>query len=166
MMAITKLVDLKRPPTAAEEKAALSEGRGAGIGIGGLKRGGQLWSWGKGRDGALGQGHTRLTSAPAPVLKGTPVVDCACGDTFSLIVTEKGPRACWATGSNHGGLLGLGTEKLAKADGKAKQKRKRKKHEGESEDGSDSDGNDDAKEEELAKEIAEVEAEQQRKKVE
>ena len=98
MMAITKLVDLKRPPTAAEEKAALSEGRGAGVGVGGLKRGGQLWSWGKGRDGALGQGHTRLTPAPAAVMKGTAVVDCACGDTFSLIVTEKGPRACWATG--------------------------------------------------------------------
>ena len=69
-------------------------------------------------------------------------------------------------GSNHGGLLGLGTEKAAKADGKAKQK-KRKKQEDASEEGSDGDGSDDEneKEEELAKQMAEVEAEQQRKKV-
>ena len=128
MTAITTIAG-KHVPTREEERAVesnLMQGKAPNAAeVAGLEKGGQLWSWGKGRDGALGLGHCRLTPAPAllPEFEKRPVVYSACGDSFTFAVTEAGPRALWAFGNDQGGLLGLGTPPT-KRDMKKNKKKK------------------------------------------
>lgn len=56
---------------------------------------GEVWSWGSGRNGRLGQGSSRDSPQPRPVegLEGWRVVDLACGFDHTLLLVE-GRQEC------------------------------------------------------------------------
>lgn len=75
--------------------------------------GGNVWCWGKGTDGQLGNGLSNNSSVPVQVkapsgsgfLSGVKAVYAAGNSSCAII--QNGPTYCW--GSNAGGMLGIGS---------------------------------------------------------
>mmetsp|Transcript_24044 Transcript_24044/g.42424 ORF Transcript_24044/g.42424 Transcript_24044/m.42424 type:complete len:407 (+) Transcript_24044:270-1490(+) len=71
---------------------------------------GEIWTWGRGKDGVLGLGGATDALEPFPVdffldIDAT-CVDIACGEAFSLALTDEGKVFAW--GKNDRCQLGLG----------------------------------------------------------
>eukprot|EP00005_Dracoamoeba_jomungandri_P003344 CAMPEP_0174255280 /NCGR_PEP_ID=MMETSP0439-20130205/4627_1 /TAXON_ID=0 /ORGANISM="Stereomyxa ramosa, Strain Chinc5" /LENGTH=558 /DNA_ID=CAMNT_0015337397 /DNA_START=161 /DNA_END=1838 /DNA_ORIENTATION=+ len=71
---------------------------------------GEVFTWGAGGNGRLGHGHEHHRFVPLLVsaLRGEFVVQVACGDYHTVVVTNEGKIFSWGKGSN--GRLGLGHE--------------------------------------------------------
>lgn len=76
-----------------------------------MSRRGELFSWGLGRSGELGQGPWSQLGTPVPrqtqLLQRVRVVSVACGASHTLAIGESG--ALWCCGSNSRGQLGNGS---------------------------------------------------------
>eukprot|EP01060_Flectonema_neradi_P034948 TRINITY_DN6279_c0_g1_i1.p1 TRINITY_DN6279_c0_g1~~TRINITY_DN6279_c0_g1_i1.p1 ORF type:complete len:957 (+),score=177.36 TRINITY_DN6279_c0_g1_i1:1-2871(+) len=70
---------------------------------------GRVYSFGSNTKGQLGLGHKTSTTTPTPIysLSGSEVVQMACGDEHSLVLTTDNKVYSW--GRNDRGQLGLGT---------------------------------------------------------
>ena len=68
---------------------------------------GGLFTWGRGREGALGHGNTENNDVPTEVhaLKNVHVTRAAAGFDVSLVLTRNGDMWSWGTGPalGHGG---------------------------------------------------------------
>jgi alpha-tubulin suppressor-like RCC1 family protein len=51
--------------------------------------------WGKGRDGALGDGSDESSATPVEVSGITSAVSIAAADSFACAVLENGEARCW-----------------------------------------------------------------------
>ena len=71
---------------------------------------GKLYSWGRGKFGAHGHGHTSHVLAPRklPLPEDRIVVDMDCGRHHCAMLTIKGEVWCW--GGGQGFALGNGKE--------------------------------------------------------
>lgn len=67
---------------------------------------GQLWCWGRGQDGQIGDGQTSPRYSPTPVDLAAPVIDVATGQFHTCAATADGTVYCW--GRNSDGQLGQG----------------------------------------------------------
>eukprot|EP01088_Endostelium_zonatum_P020096 TRINITY_DN7243_c0_g1_i1.p1 TRINITY_DN7243_c0_g1~~TRINITY_DN7243_c0_g1_i1.p1 ORF type:complete len:631 (+),score=137.51 TRINITY_DN7243_c0_g1_i1:27-1919(+) len=69
---------------------------------------GDLYTWGSGHSGRLGQGHERDRFTPflVPSLSQTHISQVSCGDYHTLALTEHGKVYAWGLSGN--GRLGLG----------------------------------------------------------
>lgn len=77
-----------------------------------VKSDGTLWGMGANTRGQLGLGTSVMIVRTATQIPGmTNVVAVAAGNGFSLVVKSDG--SVWATGANHVGQLGLGTQTAA-----------------------------------------------------
>jgi len=74
-----------------------------------INHAGELYSWGQGRDGALGLGDKIDKELPTLVqaLKDIPIKQVACGNGFSIILTESGE--VFSCGISDYGQTGLGS---------------------------------------------------------
>ena len=72
-----------------------------------LRNGGNVWVWGSGTYGMLGDGTTASSASARPVPGFTDVVSIAGGSLFSLAVKADG--TVWAWGDGASGKLGDGT---------------------------------------------------------
>jgi alpha-tubulin suppressor-like RCC1 family protein len=73
-----------------------------------LSEGGNVYAWGDGTYGQLGQGLCRPSSIPQQVLLNKRVARVACGRYHSLAVTTEGVLYSWGCGEN--GELGDGSD--------------------------------------------------------
>jgi alpha-tubulin suppressor-like RCC1 family protein len=73
-----------------------------------LTAGGQVWAWGDGSGGALGDGQTNVARVPVHVLMpgGAKIASISTGCVHSLALTTGGEVLAW--GSNKLGMLGDG----------------------------------------------------------
>ncbi len=74
-----------------------------------ISRRGELFSWGLGRSGELGQGRWTLVEVPSPrqcPLPHVRIVSVACGSSHTLAIGESG--SLWSCGRNSFGQLGIG----------------------------------------------------------
>ncbi|MDQ1074609.1 MULTISPECIES: hypothetical protein [Microbacterium] len=70
---------------------------------------GDVWAWGRGTEGQLGNGEAQNSAVPVPArsgLQGVPVGQVSAGGNRSLALTKDG--AVWAWGDGAGGGLGDG----------------------------------------------------------
>ncbi|XP_063677273.1 E3 ubiquitin-protein ligase HERC2-like isoform X2 [Bolinopsis microptera] len=72
---------------------------------------GRVFSWGDGDDGKLGHGNCTMLEEPKMIdcLKSKRVVDIACGDGHSAVITSSGELYSWGLGTY--GRLGHGDTK-------------------------------------------------------
>ncbi len=74
-----------------------------------ISRRGELFSWGQGKSGELGQGRWTPVEVPTPKQCPLPqvrIVSVACGGSHTLAIGESG--SLWSCGRNSSGQLGLG----------------------------------------------------------
>ena len=72
-----------------------------------VTKGGEVFCWGHGGEGELGQGNRHDSWDPIPVFKvlqGITVVAVSCGGDFSVVLTATGRIMSWGCGAN--GRLG------------------------------------------------------------
>lgn len=77
---------------------------------------GQIYTWGFNMHGQLGTNSTStqyMPTSPLDPLPGGPLIDIACGDHFTLALTQAGDVYSWGHGA--GGRLGHGEEESASA---------------------------------------------------
>jgi alpha-tubulin suppressor-like RCC1 family protein len=74
-----------------------------------LDTNGDVWSWGRGHRGQLGDGSTSDRDTPARLSLGVAVVEVTAGQEQSFAVTSSGGVLAW--GANDRGQLGDGTTK-------------------------------------------------------
>jgi alpha-tubulin suppressor-like RCC1 family protein len=67
---------------------------------------GRVWTWGRGKYGALGHGDTASQREPVLVAGLAPVVVIAAGGSHSVVLSQRGRVYSW--GRNSQGQLGLG----------------------------------------------------------
>jgi alpha-tubulin suppressor-like RCC1 family protein len=76
----------------------------------GLGLDGELWIWGKGANGVMGDGKNLDRALPVPIVflldTDVKVKQIACGSNFNLVVDTNGHAYGW--GGNERGQLGLG----------------------------------------------------------
>jgi alpha-tubulin suppressor-like RCC1 family protein len=99
-----------KPVAGNGQKAATTVSLGGGFGML-LTVDSQVYSWGYGRYGRTGLGHTKSTSTPQHVaaLAGVGVVAISCGWRHALAIGGGGELYSW--GDNSNGRTGLGTTK-------------------------------------------------------
>ena len=68
---------------------------------------GDVWCWGAGSEGQLGQGNTDTYHLPTRVQDVSDAVGVAAGAGFTCVVHENTEVSCW--GTNRLGQLGEGT---------------------------------------------------------
>lgn len=87
---------------------AVAAGKGFLVGIENKSR--QVYSWGHGNDGQLGQGVCKTSlSDPHPVNYKAEFATLSCGDAFTVAVDRNGNGYSW--GENNDRQLGLYTKK-------------------------------------------------------
>jgi alpha-tubulin suppressor-like RCC1 family protein len=69
---------------------------------------GEVWVWGFGGDGQLGQGDEEDRALPVKVPLSEPVILVKAGHDFTVALTEKGDWFGW--GNNDVGQLGVGNK--------------------------------------------------------
>lgn len=84
----------------------------AGTSVSGITTSGELWSWGNGALGQLGDGTVVSKSSPVQIGTLTNWADISVGDSFSTAIKTDGTLWAWGSGTN--GRLGDGTS-LAKS---------------------------------------------------
>ncbi|MFT5432143.1 MAG: alpha-tubulin suppressor-like RCC1 family protein, partial [Myxococcota bacterium] len=70
--------------------------------------GGQVWCWGRGSQGQLGDGADVDSPTPTQVLLTEAAVDVQCGEDFACALLQTGQVACW--GWNTDGQIGSGSD--------------------------------------------------------
>jgi alpha-tubulin suppressor-like RCC1 family protein len=71
-----------------------------------LKSDGTVWTWGRGYNGQLGNGHTTTSAVPVKVANLTGVVAIDAG--YDHVVALKSDGTVWDWGNGGGGMLGNG----------------------------------------------------------
>src|SRR5262245_52470970 len=68
---------------------------------------GQVWCWGAGNLGQLGNGETLNSRSPVPIASDVAMATVSAGDFHACALTRAGAAWCW--GTNFTGVIGIGT---------------------------------------------------------
>lgn len=105
--AVVGLADVAQVAAGAAHTCARRLGGQVGGEVGG-EVGGQIWCWGAGHEGQLGDGGMGLSTDPVGVVGIEGATALAAGLTFNCAATSAGDVRCW--GRNSRGQLGDGSQ--------------------------------------------------------
>ena len=108
----TEVDRVRAAPVAGSRRfGAIAAGAAHSCGV--AAGGGDVYCWGRNRDGQLGDGSTESRSGPARVASRQRFVSVTAGLAHTCALTAGGAAYCW--GSNDAGQLGDGTSESRSA---------------------------------------------------